>query len=431
MDMDIDMDVPHRHHGGSGHGNYDSTNNHDYGYAQPHYTNVQWQRSQLQAQESPGYGIQHSAIHFGYPNLTPPTQPQAITKATVIVDTNVLLDYLMVIQKFVADIEQAEWPSVVVIPSAVISELDWQKNTRKSISWSARAASRWILEKLKEDKEAKVLRVQASNETLEGSGSKGLQPDRNTENDISIRDCCRYFRQNTRDPVFLLSGDINLSIRGESDDIQTLEPRKDWSSLAIASSIFGSDACRGFDGYIQSQMRPGRTSAHIQSSTGAVVVDRMNIDIEHSREWIPSHVLDDLHLQLVDHFTILLKELVERISPEVVQSAGRNGASLSIHAGVLTKSFEGWTAADCLEHLATLRKMPGSRALRLESFMSKPHCKDTNARGRRRGQDWTRVQWDTGIQMLERVGKVFEDQAIGESVDLLKIAVEDYFRLPT
>lgn len=47
-----------------------------------------------------------------------------------------------------------------------------QKSTKKSISWSARAASRWILEKLKEDKERKVLRVQASDETLEGSGSK-------------------------------------------------------------------------------------------------------------------------------------------------------------------------------------------------------------------------------------------------------------------
>lgn len=158
----------------------------------------------------------------------------------------------------------------------------------------------------------------------------------------------------------------------------------------------------------------------------------MNIDIEHSTEWIPSHVLDDLHLQLVDHFTILLKELVERINPEVVRSAGKRGASLSMHAaGVLTKPFEEWTAADCLEHLVTLRRIPGSRALRLESFMSKPHCKDGNARGRRRGQDWTRVQWDTAIQMLGGVGKTFEDQAIGESVDLLKIAVEDHFRLPT
>lgn len=161
------------------------------------------------------------------------------------------------------------------------------------------------------------------------------------------------------------------------------------------------------------------------------MVDRMNIDIEHSTEWIPSHVLDDLHLQLVDHFTILLKELVERINPEVARSAGKNASGLSMHAGTLTKPFDEWTAADCVEHLTTLRKIPGSPALRLGSFMSKPHCRDANARGRRRGQDWTRVQWDTAMQMLERVGKVFEDQAIGESVDLLKIAVEDYFRLPT
>jgi len=214
-------------------------------------------------------------------------------------------------------------------------------------------------------------------------------------------------------------------------DIQSLGPRKDWSSRAIASSVFGSDVCRGFDGYIQSQTRQGRTSAHIQSSSGAVVVDRMNIDIEHSAEWIPSHVLDDLHLQLVDHFTILLRELVERVDPEVARSAGKNAAGLSMHAGVLTRPFEEWTAADCVGRLATLRKIPGSPALRLEAFMSKPHCKDTNARGRRRGQDWTRVQWDTAIQMLEGVGKCFEDQAIGESVDLLEIAVEDHFKLPT
>ena len=158
----------------------------------------------------------------------------------------------------------------------------------------------------------------------------------------------------------------------------------------------------------------------------------MNIDIEHSMEWIPSNVLDDLHLQLVDHFTILLKEIVERINPEVTRWAGKSAASLSIHAaGVLAKPFEEWTAADCLEHLSTLRRGPVSPALRLESFMSKPHCRDANARGRRRGQDWTRVQWDTAMQMLERVGKVFEDKAIGESVELLKIAAEDYFRLPT
>jgi hypothetical protein len=219
--------------------------------------------------------------------------------------------------------------------------------------------------------------------------------------------------------------------RGIFTDIQTLEPRKDWSSRVIASSIFGFDASRGFDEYVQSQIRQGRTSAHVQSSTGAVTVDRMDIDIEHSKEWIPSHVLDDLHLQLVDHFTILLKELVERSDPGVVRSAGKDGARLSMHAGVLKRSFEEWTAADCLEHLATLRKTPGSNVVQLGSFMSKPHCKDGNARGRRRGQDWSRAQWDIALKMLETVGGTFGDQAIGDSVELLKIAVEEDFRLPT
>ena len=254
--------------------------------------------------------------------------------------------------------------------------------------------------------------------------------------------------------MFLLSGDINLSIRGESDgvwldvinglcfdphhlrgilaDIRTLEPRKDWSSHVIASSIFGSDACQGFelDRYVQSQIRQVRTSAHVHSSTGAVVVDRMDIDIEQSTEWVPSHVLDDLHLQLVDHFTILLKELLGRIDPSVAN----NGASSSMHAGWVPQGpLEEWTAADCLGRLGNLRNIPGreSQIVRLEAFMSNPHCRDANARGRRRGQDWTRVQWDTALRKLESLGKVFEDQAIGESVDLLKIAVEDYFRLPT
>lgn len=232
MDMDIDMDVPnsvsvslihrvrhqltathhpfhlypeHRqsfrvyhptldgyrfkqHQGGSRHGEYRSDDHH-YG----HYTDTQRQQTQSYHSQNV-YGRYYDAGHFGYSTLTPPDQPQEIAGVTVVVDTNVLLDYLVVIQRFVADLEKTKWPSVVIIPSVVISELDWcvdppgllvclmniypvrcrQKNTKKSISWSARAASRWILEKLKEDKESKVLRVQASNETLEGSGSNDL-----------------------------------------------------------------------------------------------------------------------------------------------------------------------------------------------------------------------------------------------------------------
>ena len=69
--------------------------------------------------------MQYHSSQFGYAILMPPAKPQAIMEATVVVDTNVLLDYLMVIQKLVADIERTKWASVIVIPSVVISELDW------------------------------------------------------------------------------------------------------------------------------------------------------------------------------------------------------------------------------------------------------------------------------------------------------------------
>jgi len=115
-------------HGVSGNGGYD-VNNHNYGLSQSYYNHdSQSQQSQLQRQRhfyQGSYGRHNDAIQIGHPSPTLPAQPQAITEVTVVVDTNVLLDYLMVIQKFVADIERTKWPSVVVIPSVVISELDW------------------------------------------------------------------------------------------------------------------------------------------------------------------------------------------------------------------------------------------------------------------------------------------------------------------
>ena len=73
-----------------------------------------------------------------------------------------------------------------------------QKNAKKSISWSARAASRWILDKLKEDGGSKVLRVQASDETLEGLGSKDLVGG-------LIRDHLLFIEQGTYESSFLSS----------------------------------------------------------------------------------------------------------------------------------------------------------------------------------------------------------------------------------
>ena len=102
--------------------------NHGYGYARPQYFHSQSQQPQPQTQQRPhqdAYGMQYHSSQFGYAILMPPAKPQAITEATVVVDTNVLLDYLMVIQKLTADIERTEWASVIIILSVVISELGW------------------------------------------------------------------------------------------------------------------------------------------------------------------------------------------------------------------------------------------------------------------------------------------------------------------
>jgi hypothetical protein len=99
-----------------GRGGYDL--NHNYRYPQTYYTNTK----QSQIHQGSGYVGYHDADYFRCQTPTPPVQPRAIT---VVLDTNVLLDYLMVIQKFVGDVERMKWPSVVVIPSVVISELDW------------------------------------------------------------------------------------------------------------------------------------------------------------------------------------------------------------------------------------------------------------------------------------------------------------------
>lgn len=88
----------------------------------------------------------------------------------LVLDTNVLLHNFDVIKQFTADIENLNAPLLIIIPSAVLSELDaWvtrslefncdpltgsansQKNYEK-LAWFARRASTWILERLKERK---------------------------------------------------------------------------------------------------------------------------------------------------------------------------------------------------------------------------------------------------------------------------------------
>lgn len=80
--------------------------------------------------------------------------PLSEQSTVVVLDTNILLEFLDIIQTFVSEVEQHGLPVYIIIPGAVLYELDSQKN-RNGLSWFARRASTWLLKKVKERRTVK------------------------------------------------------------------------------------------------------------------------------------------------------------------------------------------------------------------------------------------------------------------------------------
>lgn len=68
---------------------------------------------------------------------------------------------------------------------------------------------------LQKIKEKKSIRVQARSETLD---TKPRDHERFRAEDISIWDCCLYYKSKTASEVVLLSNDTNLRILCENDE---------------------------------------------------------------------------------------------------------------------------------------------------------------------------------------------------------------------
>jgi len=94
-----------------------------------------------------------------------PQGPLSEELTIFVLDTNILLEFLEVIQAFVSEVEEQGLPVLLVIPGVVIYELDGQKN-REGLSWFARRASTWLLKKVKERRSVKG---QALDETCKPS----------------------------------------------------------------------------------------------------------------------------------------------------------------------------------------------------------------------------------------------------------------------
>ncbi|KAF8621620.1 hypothetical protein AX15_007638 [Amanita polypyramis BW_CC] len=346
----------------------------------------------------------------------------------VVLDTNILLHHFDVVVQFVSDIERQALPITIVVPGVVIYELDGQKN-RDGLAWFSRRASAWLLKKIRE---RKAVKGQANEETCKPTGNwrtRTLDEKYDeTMNDGLILDCCLYFSRIRN--TCLCSADVNLCNQCESNGIYTVSPSQQWDSRTIALAIFGTSAIdlRKFGKYNTSYKDLTSGSIKLVSdSTPVMDDDMMMIDDEYVMPEIlrPSHALDLLHIQVVEHFTRLLSELAGRAGAVELGSGKENMMSMHAPAWQQRKRpYTEWDAMESLEYLWEKRRTRET-STRLDVFLSLPYRR----RGARRGQDWSRRDWDVAVQELRDVARDWDETTIEESVDVLVPHVAAIFAL--
>ncbi|PCH41108.1 hypothetical protein WOLCODRAFT_70725 [Wolfiporia cocos MD-104 SS10] len=345
----------------------------------------------------------------------------------LVLDTNVVIDHLDVLKWFSKDVEALGLRIKIVVPHVLLSELDGLKGS-KSLGWFARQASGWILDRMRE---SKTVKVQARKETLHTP----LDPVR--KNDVAIYDCAKFFQQTGY--VVLVSRDNNLLLDGFSNDVPTVcPPRRGWSSRDLARGIAQELAHFGvpvfldvskFRGHDHTPVyRPSRGSRELRTTMPPKSEgdgdDRMDVDDDgFHNEYIPSHALDALHLQVIDHFTPMLKDLAARVRTSTGDSVEQE---LSRHAPwYRRKGFDTWTVGDCLEYLGSKKRLlvtsPSLRVFLLGR---------SEDRGWRRGQDWSHQDWQNAMTALQDVGTKFEDRSTLISLGYLKLETERVFKTP-
>lgn len=356
----------------------------------------------------------------------------------LLLDTNILLHFFDVLVQFVDDVEKYKVPLVVVVPGVVVRELDSQKN-RQDLSWSSRRASTWLLKKI-HDKNSAV-RGQSLGDTMRQSKNWTVREynERDNNNDYDILDCWRYFASIGKRTV-LLSNDNNLRlavavecqggrVRGEA-----LQPAAyGWSSQAMASKLFPGQEHRHIIDRFGGESKRYTKRKNVKAQP-AVQYDEDAMDLDEAPkvrdDWIqPTHALDILHLNVINHFEYLLQMLVDRAAGPN-HSIGRDTGSRWQDEGE-KRPLSQWLAADCIRWLQRKQSsaFPGGKydVDRLCNFLSRWHTKGAKGRS---GQKWSRGDWDQILALLGQLAKTWEDEAIQESLMILYPEWMYIFSLP-
>lgn len=194
--------------------------------------------------------------------------------------------------------------------------------------------------------------------------------------------------------------------------------------------------------------RPKRVSEAIDHEIGAQTLKRATVDgdgmeidedIFTSNDPPPQHLLDDLHIQVLEHFGILLSELLRRVAPSSLFTQARlsSGASSSMYASpTSSKPAKEWKANEILVYLCEARRVPRSAAAedfkyltthssRMVDFFTQKY--DTRGRS---GQHWSRADWVSCLEMLGVLARVYQDDAIVNSLVQVAPQIDLVFMTP-
>ncbi|KAI0719619.1 PIN domain-containing protein [Cerioporus squamosus] len=351
----------------------------------------------------------------------------------VVLDTNVLIDYCGIIEHFCEDVERVKYPIMIIVPSVVLSELDGLKN-REDLQWFARQATTWLLKKVKE---RTTVKLQAMKETQ--SPGPRAESDHPRKNDLAIRDCCLYFGESSRGyGALMVTLDKNLALECHKEGLETyIPPRRSWSSRLLAQHlpVPGVDLTKFRDREAFPRYRPSRSKddnvkperlaqTEGPTSTHLAIADDDRMDVDEGgdesttlpQEYIPLHARDSLHAQMAEHFTLVLKDLAHRLHMEYRDSLA---VQTSAHAPAYRRTeLARWTAGLCLSYLQT------KRAFQYEAWMASFFSR-RGEDGWRRGQDWSPAMWAKALNMLEKVGRKFDDGALLSSIAAVRPHVQE------
>lgn len=196
--------------------------------------------------------------------------------------------------------------------------------------------------------------------------------------------------------------------------------RREWSSRYLMRAIFGAGIDEGlFQG--EHAHFNGKTRISDDGETTSVDSDdAMDVDLapNHGLVMTRSDVRDDLHKQVLDHFTTLLQEIVNMAGGAEIKRFLASGELPSRYAPEWQKNRKAvrdWSASECLQYLDGKKRCLVTSP-RLDVFLRPAY----SGGGARRGQDWSRADWNEAMRALRMIGRDWHDGVVSESVDTLE-----------